>query len=321
MKHLIVDTPNLLWRVAAVQKFGAGGTPEDDAGLALHIALNTLKSHYNKVKPDVLALTFEGRRNWRKDYTRSAECISKRVYKANRIKNDTMLPFIELINSFEELVRDHTGIICLSNPVCEGDDLFAGYIERFTAEGDEVIGLSGDKDFISLLKFPNFTLLNPDKAGADRNKDKNGNPIDPIYFMFEKAFRGDIGDNVLSAFPRVRSTRLKKAYIDEYELTNLMNERWTLNEPSTGEERNFRVGDLFEENQLLMNLEKQPDWVRAEMFKTIDYEIKNPGKFSLFHFQKFVGKWNLHRIGDDAHNFIDLFSGKRKESKKPVLIF
>jgi hypothetical protein len=315
-KRMIVDTANILFRVASAHgKYNAGGSAEDQAGLALHMALNTLKSHYNRVRPDEIAITFEGGNNWRKTYTKSDECVSKRIYKANRVKDDSMIPFFELIKSFEDLARQHTSLVCLSNPLCEGDDLFAGYVQKYTTLGDDVVGLSGDKDFVQLLKYPNFTLLNPDKLGATRDLDKKGNKIDADYFMFEKAFRGDSGDNVMPAYPRVRSTRLAKAYKDEFELTNIMNETWKFNEPSTGEERIFRVGDLYEENQILMNLERQPDWVKAEMQKTLDHEVVHHGQFNFFAFQKFCGKYGLKKISEDATSFIDMFSSTGRSSE------
>ena len=315
MKRMIVDTANILFRVASAHgKYNTGGSAEDQAGLSLHMALNTLKSHYNRVRPDQVALTFEGAKNWRKDYTRSEQCVSKKLYKGNRVKDDSMIPFFELIKSFEQLARAHTSITCLSNENCEGDDLFGGYVQKFTAVGDEVVGLSGDKDFVQLLKYKRFTLLNPDKLGAVRDKDKKGNLIDADYFMFEKAFRGDSGDNVMPAYPRVRAVRLAKAFTDEYERNNIMNETWEFNEPSTGEPKTFRVGDLFEENQVLMNLERQPDWVRAEIEKTIEHEVLNHGQFSLFHFQKFCGKYNLKKISEDVTSFVDMFSSTGRNS-------
>jgi len=315
-KRMVVDTANILFRVASAHgKYNQGGSAEDQAGLALHMALQTLKSHYNRVKPDQVALTFEGTNNWRKTYTKSDECVSKRIYKANRVKDDSMIPFFELIKAFEQLAREHTSLVCLSNPLCEGDDLFAAYVEKYTGEGDEVVGLSGDKDFVQLIKYPNFTLLNPDKLGADRHTDKDGNKIDPEYFMFEKAFRGDSGDNVMAAYPRVRSTRLKKAFTDHFELTNMLNESWTFNEPSTGEERIFRVGDLYEENHKLMNLSRQPDYVRDEMFRTVNESAIDHGHFSLFHFQKFCGKYGLKKISEEVTNFVPLFSNSGKNSE------
>lgn len=308
-KRMIVDTANLLFRVASAHtKYNKIGTPEEQAGLALHMALQSLRSHYNRVKPDELALTFEGRDNWRKAYTKSPECISQRVYKANRVKDDSILPFIQLIGAFEEMVRAHTSIVCLSHPRVEGDDMFAGYVERYTQEGDEVYGLSGDKDFIQLYRHPGFTLLNPDKAGAKRNVDKKGNVIDPDFFMFEKAFRGDTGDNVMSAFPRVRLTRLQEAYRDEYKLTNLLNEEWDYADPSTGIIRRMNVGKLVEENHLLMNLSRQPQEIRDIVQETITHETANRGKFDFFHFQKFCGKHKLKKIAEESAGFTEMLS-------------
>lgn len=321
-RRLIIDTANLLFRVAAAHNKYASGDADTLPGLAMHSALQTLKSHYNRVRPDQVALTFEGGNNWRKTYTKSEACVSKRIYKANRVKDDSMIPFFELIKSFEDLVREHTSLVCLSNPICEGDDLFGAYVDKYTAEGDEVIGLSGDKDFVQLLKYSNFKLLNPDKLGALRDTDKDGNKIDADYFMFEKAFRGDSGDNVMAAYPRVRSDRLKKAYTDPYEMTNLLNHEWEFTEPSTGEKRTYRVGDLYEENHILMNLSRQPDWVKDEMKKTLDHEVVNHGKFNLFAFQKFCGKYELKKISEEVTNFIPLFSnsGLNSEHKEETKI-
>lgn len=316
MKHLIVDTANILWRVASAHgKHNTGGTSEERAGLALHMALNTLKSHYNRVKPDQVALTFEGANNWRKTYTRSEECVSGRVYKANRIKDDSMIPFFELIKAFEELARNHTSLVCLSNPLLEGDDLFAGYVEKHTEMGDEVIGLSGDKDFIQLYKHKNFTLLNPDKANDTRGVNKKtGEKIDPLFFTYLKMFRGDTGDHVMPAFPRVREDKLKKAFTDPYEEANIMNHQWTFNEPSDGSEKVFRVGDLYNENRILMDLSCQPANIREEIFKTIDHEVVHRGNFSLFHFLKFCGKHKLNKIADDSTSFAHMFAMSGKTS-------
>jgi hypothetical protein len=133
MKRMIVDTANVLFRVAAAHgKYGPEGTPEEKAGLAMHIALNTVNKYYKKFRPDQVAVTFEGGQNWRKEYTKSDVCKSKKVYKANRVKDDSMIPFFELIKGFEDLVRTHTSIVCLSHPKLEGDDLFGGYVQRFS---------------------------------------------------------------------------------------------------------------------------------------------------------------------------------------------
>lgn len=309
MKRLIVDTSNLLFRVASAHgKYHATGSVEDQAGLAMHMALNTLKSFYRKVQPDQVAVAFEGTDNWRKAYTRSSECVSKRQYKANRVKDDSMVPFFELIKSFEQLARQHTSLVCLSHPQLEGDDVIAGYAQHFSAKGDEVVILSGDKDFIQLLGLPGVSLMNPDDGKLRGNDKKTGERIDPAYFMFEKCIRGDAGDNVMSAYPRVRATKIEAAFKDEYARTNLFNETWEFSDPTTGEKRTYRVGDLFAENEVLMDLSKQPADIRALITETIEREVVQHGQFSLFHFQKFCGKYGLKKIAEDAQHFIDLFS-------------
>lgn len=308
MKRLIFDTANILFRVAAAHgKYGPQGTPEEKAGLAMHMALNTLNKYYKAFKPDQLAVTFEGHNNWRKAYTNSEQCISKRLYKGHRVKDSSMEPFFALIKSFEELAREHTSLVCLSHPKLEGDDIFAGYVARFAEQGDEVIGVSGDRDFVQLLKYKNFKLINPD-TGKPRTLVEVCGVDDAEYFMFEKAFRGDTGDNVMTAYPRVQKKRLQKALTDEYELIKLMNETWKFKDPDTGAETEYRVGDLFEENQILMNLERQPDDIKAIINETLDHELVHHGKFSLFHFTKFCGKFGLKQIAENSTQFANMFS-------------
>jgi hypothetical protein len=315
MKRLVVDTSNILFRVASAHgKYNQGGDPADQAGLAMHMALNTLKSHYRKIQPDQVAVAFEGKNNWRKAYTKAETCVSRRYYKGNRVTDDSKAAFYELIAAFEDLARNHTSLVCLSRPELEGDDSIAAYVQYFSAKGDEVVVLSGDKDFIQLLKNPGVSIVNPDD-GKLRGWDKEtGDKIDPEYFMFEKAIRGDSGDNVLTAYPRVFSTKIQKAYTDEYERTNMMNHTWVFSEPETGEKRTLRVGDLFEENQTLMNLERQPPHIRALMTEMVEHEILHHGAFSFFHFQKFCAKFGLRKIADEAQHFVELFSSTGRNS-------
>ena len=311
MRRMIVDTANVLFRVAAAHgKYNQGGTPEEKAGLAMHIALNTLNKYYKQFRPDQMVVTFEGGQNWRKAYTQSAECVSKRLYKGNRVKDPSMEPFFELIKSFEELARTHTAIVCLSAPRVEGDDLFAGFVQRFAQNpDDEIIGVSGDRDFVQLLQFPNFKLIDPD-SGKPRECE------DPEFFMFEKCFRGDPGDNVMTAYPRVLKKNLLKAFTDDYARTQLLNHEWDFTDVETGEVTRYNTGQLFEENKLLMDLTAQPADIRKLIEDTLDYELQNHGKFSHFHFTKFCGKYGLNQIAENAQAFAEMFSanGKRKQS-------
>lgn len=317
MKRLVIDTANLLFRVAAAHgKFNTNTDPKDSAGLAMHATLMSLRSQYNKLKPDQVAISFEGPQNWRKAYTRGERPeipISKRLYKGNRVKDDSMIPYFELMDAFQSLARENTSLVVLQNPFLEGDDVIAGYARKFSALGDEITVLSDDKDFTTLLQLPNVRLVRPD--GTYRGLDKETKePIDPKFFMYEKAFRGDSGDNVLPAYPRVRIARLKKAFDalqagNTYEHSNLMNETWEHTDTTTGESRTLKVGDLYAENIVLMDLVNgQPADIQKLIEDTIDHAILNHGTFNLFQFQKFCGRFGLKRISEDVTQFIPLLS-------------
>lgn len=311
MKRLIIDTSNLFFRVASAQSKYQSNDPADKAGLALHACLTTMLKWYNQVKPDQIIVTFEGSKNWRKAYTASEKSIAKVGYKANRVRDPAMDHLYQVLNDFETMARQHSSIVCLSHEQLEGDDLIAGAAQYFSALGDEVIILSGDKDFCQLLKLQGVVLLNPDKGIVREHED-------PEFFMFEKAFRGDVGDNVRSAYPRVRKVRLEKAFNDPYERTLIMNETWKFVDPDTQEEIIYRVGDLFEENQVLMNLERQPTEIRDIIQSTIEEGLSTHGKFSMFAFMKFLGQHELIKIAESSEKFIKLFSCKPSEHQQKV---
>jgi hypothetical protein len=303
MKYLMFDMSNLLYRT-----FFAHHTEDDItiAGLASHSALTTLNKYMREQKPNKVVAAFD-RTSWRKEYTKSDECISKKPYKGNRRQSMTPAQkikyeqFCSHLNDFETLIADHSSIITLAGATLEADDLMAGFVQVVTLEPEnEVVIISGDKDMIQLLRFPNVRVIDP-ASGKDRSLEEwNG---DADYFMNMKCIRGDAGDNVSSAFPKVRETRIAKAYADPYERANLMNETWT-----GADGRTFVVKDLFKENQLLMDLAAQPDDIQKLIVKTVVNAIKNPGKFSYFHFMKFLGKYELKKVAEQADNFVPLLS-------------
>lgn len=300
-KILMFDGSNILYKT-----FYAN-TNEDAmtlTGLAHHSALTTLNKYFKQYKPDLVVVAFD-RSNWRKQYTKSDECISKKLYKGNR--RLTMTPkqqekyevFCEHIKEFEEILRTQTGIITLAADQLEADDLMAGTVELFHQTHDIVV-VSADKDLMQLLRYKSVVLIDPATGKPRTLVDYN---MDADYFMFVKCIRGDTGDNVQSAFPRVRMTRIQQAYNDPYERANLMEETWT-----DAEERLMNVKDLYAENELLMDLFKQPKAIRRRILETVDQGFDERGKFSMFHFLKFCGKYELKNISSSIENFAKMLS-------------
>jgi hypothetical protein len=313
---MVIDTANLLFRVAAVNKGKNFGTPEESAGLALHMAFQSVHKYYKRFKPDQIAFTFEGKANWRKTYTKSAENVSGKQYKANRVKDASMEPFFALMDAFRQVMTAHSSAIILYDDVCEGDDMFAGYAQLNCNGTDEVIGISGDRDFIQLQKLPGFRLINPD-TGNDRNQpgDKEYYP-DLDYWLFLKCVRGDIGDYVFSAYPKVRETKIIQAYEDPVYRASFMREIWGPKDEEGNITEPHVVGPLFEENKLLMDLFAQPDHIKKIMFESIAASTENIGTYSNFHFLRFLGQHRLNSISEHIDQYTDLLCCNSRFKKK-----
>ena len=306
MKYIAFDITNILYRTFFAHKTDDNVTI---AGLAHHTALTTLNKYFREFKPHKLIMCFD-RRSWRKDYTASDDAITHKLYKGNRRQKMTpkekakYMQFLDHIREFEEIMRDHTTIVTMAGDGLEADDLMAGVCQVLTMDEDnEVILVSADKDMIQLLQYPNVRLIDP-ASGKDRTLDDWDG--DANLFMFEKCIRGDAGDNVQSALPRVEKTRIMKAWNDDYERANLMNETWSLTIDDV--EREYVVKQLFKENELLMDLSMQPEHIQEANIRTVLRELKSPGNFSYFHFMRFLGKYEMKKVAQNADNFVKMLS-------------
>lgn len=302
MRYLCFDITNMLHRTFFVQRDESVDTI---AGLATHSALVTLNKYFKQYKPHQVVMAFD-RSSWRKQYTASEECISKKPYKGNRRKDMTpsqqakYQQFLEHLAEFERLIINHTTITALAGDGLEADDLIAGFCQVHDGSDDEIIIISADSDLLQLVRYGNVRVISPATDKPQSLDDYDG---DPDYYLFQKCIRGDPTDNIQSAYPRVQTKRIKKAYTDEYEYTQLMNEIWTM--PNGVE---VKVGDLFKENRLLIDLGQQPTYIRKSIYSTILTEMDREKKFSMFHIMKFIGKYKLVKIKEGIDQYIPLLS-------------
>lgn len=313
MKYIVFDINNLLHRTFFVNR---NESDETIAGLATHSALVMLNKYVKQYKPDKVVMAFD-RSSWRKVYTASDECISKKAYKGNRRKDMTPAQqlkyqrFTEHLNEFEMLIDQHTTIITLIEQDLEADDLIAGFCQKFKDTNNEIIVISSDTDLLQLLRYPNVTIISP---ATDKVQDLAEFNHDPELYVFAKCVRGDPTDNVQSAYPGVRFTRIQKAYKDAFEKVQMMKETWTglISVIEEGEpiqkQVTFQVEKLFEENQKLIDLEKQPDNIRALIEASVDASLDRKRQFSMFHILKFIGKYKLVKIKESIDQYIPMLS-------------
>lgn len=325
MKYLVFDISNVLYRTYFANK---AHDVDTSTGLAHHTALMSMNKFYRQFKPHKVVMAFD-RSSWRKQYTASDECISGKKYKGNRRQKMTpkekekFMRFLEHVNEFEDIMREHTSVVCLGADGLEADDFIAGFCEAYGWDSeDEIIIVSRDRDLAQLLGdgkdkfYSNITQYDP-FTGKEvtvktaiydclKEKKEGAIPEDLIsvdFFLYAKAMRGDTGDNVQSAYPGIRKNKIYESYRDPYTKANLFHHTW---KDETGKE--MVVKKLFEEGQFLMNLRKQPEEIRMKMFETILEEMEDPGKFDYFRFLQFLGKYEMKEISKSLENFIPLLS-------------
>lgn len=275
--------------------------------LTIHNTIVTFAKYYKKYNPRRRVVLAFDRSSWRKVYMNSELAISNKKYKGNRDPSlmtewdQTVLGiFKKAVNEFEDLIRKGTSCLCLTKDLLEADDILAA-VGQFLGKQYTVRIISTDSDIAQLENVENVKVITP---RTDKSHDLSEFDNDPNFYLFQKCIRGDSTDNITSAFPRVRMARLKKAYADEYEMQNLMAEKWN---DHHGVE--FKVRELYEENRLLIDLSNQPVPIRELMWQTLKEGLESPvNKFNMFAFLQYLGKNDLKMISERIDDYIPLLS-------------
>ena len=231
--------------------------------------------------------------------------------------------FWETFDKFKDFVTTKTNCTVLQNSRLEADDLIAGFIQNHP-DDDHVI-ISTDSDFAQLIS-PKVKQYNGvadtltthegifDKKGkiVIDNKTKKPKAVpNPAWLLFEKCIRGDTSDNVFSAYPGVRKTKMQEAFEDRnqkgFAWNNLMLQRWLDHE---GKEH--RVLDDYERNKKLIDLTQQPDDIRNVIVETITNQTTQPKNIDQVGIRllKFCNLYDLQRVADNIQQYAEPFQAK-----------
>ena len=325
--YIVIDTQNLFMRV----RHGVRAPDTDQQlALSLHIIFNSVKKVWNQFDATHCIFALDGR-SWRKQVYAP--------YKANRkataikrtpqeVEDDTL--FFEVMDEFVQFIAKNTNCTLLRHAEAEADDMVARWVGLHP--NDRHIIISSDSDFQQLIAdnvmiYNGISALLLTKEGiydAEGNiaKNKHGQEMpapDPEWLLFEKCMRGDAGDNVMSAYPGVRSKKLTEAYADRqnrgFAWNNLMLSKWTDHE---GVEH--RVKDDYERNRLLIDLRQQP----ADLIEKFDETIRTSIVTDLrrqvgLALIKFCNRHGLVKIekttGEYSHCFSSPYTGELLENQ------
>ena len=173
------------------------------------------------------------------------------------------------------------------------------------AEADDIIGVaskisphdtvivSSDKDFIQLIDHKT-KLYSPPLRAERTTSDRD-------YELFLKCIRGDTGDNIHSAYPRVRETFLVKAWNDKNEMVNLMETKRKID--------GVRVGDAYKLNRSLIDLNLIPKYIETNIIVELNKASIGEGysSYSQLKTLQFLGQNNLKKIADELSVYNNLF--------------
>ena len=316
MHYLLIDTANMFFRARHAAYRAADSW--EKVGYALHIVMSSI-NRVNRIFPaDHVVFALEGR-SWRKDFYKP--------YKANRAVARAALSateqeeekvFWETFDLFNKYLAEQTNCSVIRHENAEADDVIARWIALHPQDHHTIV--SSDTDFVQLLSENvdqyngiNNELLTIRGVFDDKKnlvidkKTKEPKTIpDPEWLLFEKCMRGDLTDNVFSAYPgvRVKGTKnkvgLQEAYADRdrqgYAWNTMMLSRWS---DHNGEEH--RVLDDYQRNRTLVDLTAQPDAVKEQVDTAIRSQISHGdiGQVGV-RLLRFCAKFELTKLSDSA---------------------
>lgn len=324
-KYVVVDAANLFFRCL----HNAQGDAYSKAGLALHIILRSIKKMWRENKADHVVFCLEGK-SWRYEVFPKYKAHRKvlALQKTPREQEEDQV-FRETLDELVTFLKEKTNVTVLQQTRVEGDDFIARWIQIHPE--DQHILVSGDSDFIQMLA-PNVTIydgvrdiyikpegvFNADGAPLDfgvksDGKLRVGKEIDLLtqdfevqpewwrYALFLKCIRGDSGDNIFTAYPKVRETKLKAAWDDRndkgYNWNNLMLQTWD------DDGTQVRVMDRYEFNRSLIDLTMQPDDIKELMDNTIVEQVQKTRKTGIgIHFLRFCERNGLVNVSKEAND-------------------
>lgn len=309
--NVLIDAHNLLYRTF----FGGMGDKDAEdviVGLCYQAALITMNKYYKQYSPDRLIMFFDDS-SWRKVYTNSDECITHLKYKGQRrqklstSQKEKLEVFDEHVDEFYKILKDKTNVITVKEKYLEADDLIAFFVQKYENDNNYII--SSDKDYMQLIT-DKTTVIDP-YTDTIRTLEEYDNDVD--FFMMFKCFRGDKSDNVQSSYPRLYKTKMEEARNDEYKFNNLLENNFSVSilEPDgTTKEVEYKTKDLYYENDLLMNLESQPDGIRELGFTALERDLNVEKTFDHYKFMRFCAKNGMERVVENFNIYAPMLGAK-----------
>jgi len=217
-----------------------------DEKMVRHMILNSLRMYRSKFLSEFgeLVLCYDSRHYWRRDYFPEYK-HSRRKGREKDSKNWDEI--FSCLNKIKEEIKNNMPYKFLEVYGAEADDIIATLCSE---SSDEVMILSGDKDFIQLQIYPNVKQYSPITK-------KMINGINPDDYLKEHVLKGDSSDGV----PNVLSP--DNSFVDGIRQKPLSKKK--ISAMISGRFPNDEIKRNYQRNKTLIDLGCIPSELRTEI--------------------------------------------------------
>lgn len=266
---IIMDLSQVMISNLMVQ-LGNHTNAELEEDLLRHMILNSIRAYNVKFKAQFgeMIIAADAGHNWRRQVFP--------YYKANRRKNREKSEInwtivFETLNKVREELKEHFPYRVIHVDGAEADDIIGTIVQEYGDTNEQILILSGDKDFVQLQRYMNVQQFDPVQKKWRKTND-------PDRFIKEHIMRGDTGDgvpNFLSADDTfVIGSRQKPISQKKLDL-------WLDQDPQVFCDEKMLRGYL--RNQQLVDLNFIPADIKKEVLAQFE-EQKGKGRDKLFNY-------------------------------------
>lgn len=288
-KYMLVDFSQIAWASFHTQvknDHQLRGFAEKKA-FWKYIMFNMILKSKNLFKPNQTIMCADSR-SWRKEVFE--------FYKANRVssgeKTDPVLQdFFETIDEFIQELRMSFPFLVIHEYGAEADDIIAILTQRL--QPNEVIIISGDKDFQQLLKYKNTKLYSPIK----KEEIKCPDPILQLQHLIMLGDKSDGIPNIMSDDDTYVNEKKKTVRFGPKKVEKILEsglDKWFAENPnaSVNYDRNKKLIDL--------NITNIPREVVDKVMTSFD-EFKNKNGF--MQVLQYLSKHKMRSLQDRVNEF------------------
>ena len=228
-------------------------TKEPDDSMVRHMILNSLRMYRTRFSSEYgeLVLCHDSRHYWRRDFFPEYKASRRKGREKSDLDWDAIF---QCLNAIKEEIKINMPYKCLEVYGAEADDIIGTLCATIS---EEIMIISGDKDFIQLQRFPNVKQFSPITK-------KTVNGANPGGYLKEHVFRGDSGDgvpNVLSP-DNTFTDGLRQRPLGKKKIASWMDHNFEDVAPNDEVKRNYQ------RNRKLIDLTYTPDELTKEIIDT-----------------------------------------------------